>query len=221
MPFELLTPTAAMLSTVTPRTEVHGEDRVVAISLALKLTGANTLLDRMSPTLRPTLYQAVEGQDQLPGVEPATPLLRTKGIEQVVLSGALEGWTLTVAHGIDEDDPITLGGCKVDKFRVVPHEGGSVDLHFRVGTNDVDAEEIGLLCGKLQTEIEITLKAPEAPAPVIDGSVEAFRRDHPETGDEPTAEDLFAAAVGEDDGPGAGDSDATAGRARAVEAEIE
>lgn len=120
MPFELTTPTAAILSTVTPRTEVHGDDRVFAISLGIKLVGANTLLDKLSPTLRDTLYKAVEVQDVLPGVEESTPLLRTRGIEQVTLAGSLEGWTLTVDHGIDEDAPITLGGCRVDKFRVVP-----------------------------------------------------------------------------------------------------
>jgi hypothetical protein len=188
MAFEL-TPTAAQLTSVTPRTEMHGDDRVFAISLGIKITGANTMLDKLSPTLRHTLYKAVEGQDQLPGVEVTTPLLRCRGIEELKLAGTLEGWTLTVDHGIDEADPIKLGGCKVDKFRVVPSEGGSVDLMFRVGSNDIDANEAGQLCSHLSQEITITLTAPKAQEPAIDGSVEAFRRDHPD------ATDLFAAGA--------------------------
>lgn len=194
MPFELLTPTAAILSTVTPRTEVHGDDRVFAISLGIKLVGANTLLDKLSPTLRDTLYKAVEDQDVLPGVEVSTPLLRTRGIEQVTLAGSLEGWTLTVDHGIDEDAPIALGGCRVDKFRVVPSEGGTVELNFRIGSNDIDSTEAGLLCSHLSQEINITLKAPEKAADTIDGSVGAFKRDHPDSVD-PT--DLFLDQHGE------------------------
>lgn len=180
--------TPAILASVTPRTETHGQDKVFAISLGLKIVAANTLLDKLSPTLRPTLYKAAEDQDDLPGVEPSTPALRTRGIDQVTLAGSLEGWTITVDHGIDEDDPITLGGCKVDKFRVVPKEGGTVELLFRVGSNDIDATEAGLLCSHLSQEIKITLRAPEKPVDVIDGSVDAFKRDHPDAGD-PT--DLF------------------------------
>ena len=199
-----LTATPAKLTSVTPRTEKHGDADVFAISLGIKLTGANTLLDKLSPTLRHALYKAVEGQDQLPGVEPSTPLLRTRGMEEIKLAGTFEGWTVAIDHGIDESDPIKLGGSKVDKLRVVPHEGGSVDLMFRVGSSDIDATEAGLLCSHLAQDIEITLVAPVpvADKPVIDGTV-----GHPgaaaAAAGQASAEDLFAA--GSD--PGEGDPD--------------
>jgi hypothetical protein len=211
MQFELPTPTPAMLTSVTPRTEIHGDDKVFAISLGLKLTGPNTLLDKLSPTMRTTLYQAVEGQEQLPGVEPATPLLRTRGIEQVNCAGKLEGWTLYVDHGIDEGDPIALGDAKLDKFRVCPKEGGSIELLFRVGTSDIDSEEAGLLCSKLGTEITITLRAPELKVdkPVIDGTV-----GHAGLAAQRSAEESGQRSLGdpedETDGDGEGDApDAT------------
>lgn len=188
MPFELTEPTDATLCSVTPRTETHGDDRVFAISLGIKIVGPNTMLDRLSPSLRETLYMAVEGQDQLPGVERTTPLLRTKGIEQVTLAGTMEGATLHVDHGIDSSDPITLGGCKVDKFRVSPKEGGTVELMFRVGSNDIDATEAGLLCSHLSQQISITLSAPKPLADAIDGTTAAFEADHPD------ATDLFVDA---------------------------
>jgi len=127
MPFELRTPTAAILRTVTPRTEIHGEDKVSAISLGLSITGPNTLLDALDGgKLRNALYMAVPDQDLLPGVEPSTPLLRARGIEEVKCAGTFEGWTVRFEHGIDDDSAIVLGGSKVDKFRVIPTEGGSV-----------------------------------------------------------------------------------------------
>lgn len=203
MPFELRTPTAATLKTVTPRTEIHGDEPVSAISLGLSITGPNTLLDALDGgKLRHALYMAVPGQEDLPGVEPSTPLLRARGIEEVKCAGTLEGWTVAFQHGIGED--IELGASKVDKFRVKPMEGGSIELLFRVGTSDISEDEAGALFGKLGQEVMITVTAPviASGAPVIDGTTEAFKADHPEAGD------LFADRVDDDSaGPGAGSSD--------------
>ena len=207
----------ATLKSVTPRTESNGDDDVFAVSLGFKITAVNTILDRLAPALRDSLYKAVDGQEQLPGIDPSTPLLRVRGIESLTLAGTFEGWTLAVAHGIDEDEPITLGGAKVDKFKVAPHEGGSVDLSFRVSSSDIDATEAGLLCAKLSQSVSITLTAPvKMENQAIDGSVGAFKADHPEsdlfTEPDPVARDateMFAAQHGQDGegGPGAGDSD--------------
>ena len=215
MTFELNN-TAAKLTSVTPRTEVHGDERVFAISLGIQIRGANTLLDKLSPGLRETLYKAVDDQDELPEVESVTPLLRSKGIDQIALAKSLEGWTINIDHGIDENAPITLGGCSVKKFRVVPHEGGSIDLSFSVGSNDIDATEAGLLCSHLSQEIVVTLTAPIPKEPAIDGTAEAFRRDTGTAPDDLTGNlfDTSAAAQdatdafirsGTDEGLGAGD----------------
>lgn len=210
MAFEL-TDAAAKLSSVTPRTERHGDDEVFAISLGFKLTTANTILDRLNPTLRDALYKSVEGQEVLPGVDPTTPLLRTRAIDSLSLGACFEGWTLTIPHGIDEDQPIKLGNARVDKFKVTPHEGGSIDLTFRVGSNDIDATEAGLLCARLGQEVDISLTAPVIAngMPAIDGSVDAFKADHPDAGDlfAAGANEQHAGDFGTDDAPGTGSSD--------------
>ena len=202
-----LTNTPATLTSVTPRTEVHGDDKVFAISLGLKITGPNTLLDKLTPALRHMIYTAKpDATPELPGVEESTPLLRCPGVELMTLKAALEGWTLAVDHGIDEADPITLGGCKVDKFKVAPSQGGTVDLMFRIGSNDVDAEEAGLLCSHLSQEISITLTPPAPKPEAIDGTV-----GHPGAQRGPDAGELFAAEHGgpEDEPSEGGDPDAS------------
>lgn len=192
--FELTTPTTARVKSATPRGEHHGEDLVVAITLRLQITGPNTLLDVLSSTLRHGLYMAVPGQEQLPGVEPATPLLRTKDITKADVAGSFEGWTMKVDHGIHGDEePITMSGCKVDKFKLDEiMEGGTVKWSFNVGSNDLNDDELGILCGKLGSEITFTLHAPEKPAEAINGTKAAFEADHPD------ATGLFAAGA---DGP--------------------
>jgi hypothetical protein len=202
MAFEL-THQSATLKTVTPRKEAHGDSKVTAVSFGLKFTAPNTLLDHLSPSLRTTLYKpaAIEGQEPLEGVDEPTPLLRTRGIETVKLVGTLEGWTVQVDHGIDEDDPMTFGGCKLDAFSVAPMEGGTVELHLRVGTSDIDAAEIGLLCDKLQEEIVVSITAPKPMEPAIDGSPDGGGPGFSEPDD---AGDLFAAMHGQDDADGEG-----------------
>lgn len=193
--FQILDFTYATLASLTTRVEKHGDDNKPAVSMRLEIEAPNTLLDVIDPQIRHALYMAVDGQDQLPGVEPATPVLRCNSFEKHTLATAHEGWTLAVDYGIDEEAPMVFGGCKVDKFGVDAKQGGSVVLSFRVGTSDIDADRFGKLAMHNGDEIAITLKAPEKKAEPIDGTAAAFEADHPDAGD------LFAAgAAGETNG---------------------
>ena len=190
--FELPTMTEAHVASVTNRIEKHGDEEVPAVSIGLQITAANTLLDLIDPTLRHALYKAVEGQEELPGLEPATPVLRCNSFETHTLTTAHEGWSLSVDDGIDETIPMTFGGCKVDKFKVEAKQGGSIVLRLRVGTSDVDAEKLGKLAMHNGQSIWITLTKPVR-SEAIDGTGADFKADHPDAGD------LFAAEHGGDD----------------------
>lgn len=184
---------AATLKSVTIRKETHGDSKVTAVSFGLRFTAPNTLLDHLSPTLRTTLYKpaAIDGQEPLEGVDQPTPLLRQPGIEMLSLKGELNGWTVMIDHGIDEADPMTFGGCKIDGFKVAPMEGGTVELHARVGTSDIDPAEIGILGDKLQEEVVVSITAPKPMERPIDGTTEAFQKDHPEGGANDSTGSLF------------------------------
>jgi hypothetical protein len=196
--FQILTFIEARLATLTPRSEKHGDEDVPAVSLALEITCANTLLDVIDPKIRHSLYMAVEGQEQLPGVEPATPILRCNSFDRHTLPAKYEGWTMQIDDGIDDTKPMMFGGCKVDKFSVEAKQGGSVVLRMRVGTSDLDAERSGFLGMHVGQPVWITLTAPEKKPEAIDASKDA--KDMP-----PDAGTLFAEAHG--DGPGDDDAD--------------
>lgn len=183
--FKLTEWTRAVLATKTDRTEHHGDDRVPAVTLGFKITGPNTILDAFGEPydFRHAIYMAPEGQEQLDGID-STPLLRSIGIDKITLSVPKhEGWRLQVDHGIDENDPIDMANCSVSKFKLTPFQGGSCELAFQVSTDDIDAEYGGLLFMKLGQEVAIKLLAPEPKPDAIDGSVEAFERDHPGAGE--------------------------------------
>lgn len=194
--FQLTEFTEARLASVQNRTEKHGDEDVPAVTLSTVITAANTLLDTIDPGLRHALYKAVDGQEQLPGVEPSTPVLRANCIDTVVLTTMHEGWRLLVDDGIDDTDPMVFDGVKVDKLRVDAKQGGSIELTMRLGTSDIDADRLGKLGMHNGQSIWVKLLKPEVKADAIDGSVEAFNKDHPEFGDGRDATDLFAAGAG-------------------------
>lgn len=185
--FQIHEMTEVRLATFTKREETHGDEKVPAVTIAVELTGANTLLDSIDPAIRHALYKAVDDQEQLPGVEPATPVLRCNAFEKHTLTAAHEGWMLNVDDGLDETTPMAFGGCKVDRLQIEAKQGGTIVLRFRIGTSDLDAERLGKLGMLHGHSMWVTLKAPEWPEDAIDGSSEAFEADHPDAGD------LFAA----------------------------
>lgn len=207
--FQFLTPQQAQLMSFTGRTEVHGKDRVPAVSFRLRFSGPNTLLDLLSPTLRPAFYTAAEGQEVLPGVEPSTPNLRSKDVTHLALGAVYEGWTVHIEHGIDESTHLEMGNAKIDSFSVDFHDGGSVDIECRVSTSDVDALGAGLLWSKQLRTLPVCLIAPkaletnpeagkaEATGAEIDGTQAAFERDHPPLEDDGQQSILDAMQRGE------------------------
>lgn len=204
--FQIHETTEAALTAVTNRIEKLGDEDVPAVSLQISIEAANTLLDQIDPNIRHALYKAVEGQDQLPGVEPATPVLRCNSFDQITLTQAHEGWTLEIDDGINEEAPMCFSGCKVDKFRVDAKQGGSIVLRLRIGTSDVDADRLGALAMHKGQSIWVRLKPPAKPVDVIDGSPEAFERDHPGASGQADlldteAGDVFAAEHGGQPGP--------------------
>lgn len=207
--FQILEFTEAKLATLTPRSERHGDDEKPAVSLALTIEGPNTMLDCIDPKIRHSLYMPKpDAEPELPGVEPSTPILRCNSFETHKLATAHEGWTLAIDDGVDGTDPMLFGGCKVDKFTIDAKQGGSIELKFRVGTSDLDAERSGFLGMHVGQPVWITLKVPEKKPDAIDGTQSAFERDHPPG--EGDATDLFSQTSAEG-GAGPGDEDDSEG----------
>jgi hypothetical protein len=163
--FELLTLTEATLTTFTGRTETHGKATVPAVSFRLRFSGPNTLLDLLSPTARKTFYMAAEGQEDLPGVDPTTPHLRSRDIKAWAPEYAYEGWTVTIDSSGNEDARIEMGGCKVDNFSCELHDDpGMVDIELRVSTSNVNRFGAGWLWSKQQQKVFVMLAAPLTPS---------------------------------------------------------
>lgn len=190
--FQILEFTEARLATLTSRSEKHGEDDKPAVSLGLELTVGNDLLDSIDPEIARALFKHPDTKP-LPGVRDAMTVLRCNSFERVTLPTKHDGWTLQVDDGIDDSNPLTFGSCKVDKFSVEPHQGGSVTLRLRIGTSDLDAARSGMLAMHVGQPIWITLVAPK-PGEEKQAQPKVEQQD---------AGDIFAASAGQDEKAGA------------------
>jgi len=207
MLFSLPNNTECVLTTFVGRTQKSGPEDVPAVTFRLKMASvSNMLLDLFSKTIRHTVYRAVEGQEQLPGMEDTTPILQSKDLTDWAPDTCLEGWRVIVARGIGDDSALQMGSCKVDDFRFSFLDGGHMDVDFRISTADVDEDGAGMLWGRQKRKVFVMITEPEAPSakPAIDGSVEAFKKDHPEFADGADAGDLFAEQHGGEGGAGDG-----------------
>lgn len=63
-------------------------------------------------------------------------------------------------YGLGGPSDIVLGEVKVDKFKFICQEGGTVAVIFRVICHPETAD-VGRLCEFIQREVEITVTPPE------------------------------------------------------------
>lgn len=156
----------AYVSSWNARSEKHGDERVPAGDLKLRVKASNTMLDQIDPDLRPMFYKRTnartrEAQETIPGTEATdTPALATNRIDNIDIKYEISGYRLRIYGGISDEPQIELYDVTVDKVVATLFEGGTIDIEFRV-RSEVDAEESGALHMLLQRDIDIDLMPPE------------------------------------------------------------
>lgn len=167
--------TSVFIESANPRPEKHGTEDVIAISLNLRLSDSNDILDLVSDDLREGCFDR-DDNEPIPGMNDRRVNLRSVDLDGVMLPmkrvAPLEGATVFFDYGADgEENPITLTKSKVDKFSAVLHKGGTGDVFLRVGSNDISPDEIGALCSKMRQWIRIRVEpAIESEKPTTDAA---------------------------------------------------
>lgn len=174
--FALPTPTAGKVRTINLRTEMHGDANVHAFDIGVRITGPSSLLDLLHSSLREQLYlPPIENQASIPGEVPPWTVLRCDAVPGVAVKHELVGRNVTLAPSVEIEsvmrnaDELQLTDCNVNKFHVTAHQGGSVDIDFRIQCSDIDAEAIGMAGAMLQQEVKVAIThtevAPNQAAP--------------------------------------------------------
>ena len=169
MRLEYIGKTKAKLVNVNVLAQKLGQTELrPAISLRFKVTSANDILNQLDPKLRPFLYEknsAAQTQGALDGVPVVSDLPALTQAAQKI--GAL-GWDdeqtgckLHIYQGATGHGDIKLKDGTVDKVKIEPHDGGTVDVFFDFYAADLDAETMGEIAVLHQHEMDIELTAPE------------------------------------------------------------
>lgn len=157
----------ALLSSVNPRSEIHGEEKMPAGDLKLRVNLSNDCLAMLHPTLKAMLYhydKQIDADlvDTASASDPAyAPHLRFPEIPAINWKGEMVGAQVIAHIGIDDKSNIVLHPCTVNNLVLEPQQGGTVKVSFRVQAHP-DEKQFGKLCGLIGTEIDVSVVPPKA-----------------------------------------------------------
>jgi hypothetical protein len=150
------------LISVNARAEIHGDERKSAFDLMMSASCCADVLADFHPQLVPMLFKKPSNPDLIEQLDThALTELKFPLLGALKWHAEYEGYTLIVAHGLGGKSDLKLIECKIDKFRILPVNGGAVTVQFRVIVHP-EAKDVGKLCEKIQQEIDIKLVAPPA-----------------------------------------------------------
>lgn len=136
------------------RTENAGEEKKPAATIHLKQVVSNEVLEMLGSHLRESFYRK-----ELPADDPTdladqglapkdglTRLKHPKITSAIEYGEVLENYHFELYYGITDEPAVKLGGCKVDGFKILPLEGGSVEIKYRIACHPDEAA-----AGKMHT----------------------------------------------------------------------
>jgi len=155
---------SAKVAHVNLREEKHGDEPVLACDVEVTADVPNTFLSQLSPTLKASLYQAEGAQ-----VGAQTPLIDDGTHLPVLLYPQLGriAWELkmpaahVVLHGARKSEDVVLV-ADVNKLRLSPKEGGTVEIQFRCQFPPVP-EQVGAVGAMLGRTVKVSVKPNDAP----------------------------------------------------------
>lgn len=150
-----------LLSSVTPLSEKHGDERKAAVSLKLQVVVANAVLDNFAKGLKEAFFRKAVKDENFQIFEGADALVALKFplLGAVPIEGDWPGYEMELMLGQDPEDSIPLVDCTVKKINFECMEGGSVIITFSVHCHPEPAET-GELCTKIQQDITVSLIPP-------------------------------------------------------------
>jgi len=156
----------ALLNSINPRGENHGDETKLACDIGLKFKMSNRVLDMLQPGLCALMYQkdalaGVNTQEGMEFEEGALPYLRFPALGKFPWAYNGAGYQFHIINDtLNGDEVIAVKDCKVNNFQIECQEGGTIELSVRIQGNP-DEETIGQLCHYLKQDVKVSLLPPE------------------------------------------------------------
>jgi hypothetical protein len=142
------------------RREIHGDEQVNGIDLRFRVELSNETIVHFSPTLKTSLWKREDTPQS--DIEPeSVPYTIVKNPEMGTIKWDVkyECGRFVVHHGIDEKSDIAFALAKVNKFSILPRNGGRYVCEFRVQISDPDASDIAKLSAVLGQTVYASVDA--------------------------------------------------------------
>lgn len=145
------------VTNVNARTEKHGEDNVLALDLQIEARMSNDALSMFSPTLKNAFYFRDESiQGELIDDKTHAPNLRNPLIGTIKYGAEFDHMQVRIHHGVRDEDDIVFSDAKVDKFKFICQEGGTVVIAFRAQVHPTEKDAAKLLT-LIQSEVHVSV----------------------------------------------------------------
>ena len=216
MAFELSEVTAVEVTKVNVRTELHGEERVLAVDIRCRLTGENLILDRIKEGLREHYYYnkaMTAGQEALPGVVIPMPNLRhpelpTEGIAfEHGPKGKSRGYRFIRDYGTDEArwdfSDVALSNMLLKEL----HEGGSSTIEWTLSYNGDELADTETLNNVVRLGVEGSIHMKLLAPPELLPMKKGYRAGKPDTPVGTASDEGQKELDGDDTQEGDGDDD--------------
>ena len=170
MTFELEIPTTARLLDIIVLSQKNRQpDENPGAKLSFQATLPNDALADFDGMLKSFLFTKVgkaSTQGTLEGVAPVsdTPNLSGIGahIPTLKWTQELTGYSLEIDLGLGgKKSNLAIEDCKLSNWRLLPKEGGTVDVKFDCESSDVSEQAFGKLAKLKSREVKIKLLAPQ------------------------------------------------------------
>lgn len=165
----------AKLTSVNPRAEIHGADRVMAADIKFEIKVSNDVLSEFDPQLKSSLYRKPDENDSQAELAISDagylPKLKFPQMGAIKWDKEFAGDELVVHYGVSGKDDIAFTAKSVDNFRFDCQDGGTVIVSFRVIAHP-KPEDLGRLCEMIQQEVSISM-IPPSPAELAEQALKA------------------------------------------------
>jgi hypothetical protein len=149
MSFELPEVTAVAFTNANVRRELHGEEHVRAVDIAMSMKGENTLLDLIEPGLREHHFcnrAMTAGQETLPDVVIPLPNVRHAKLPtkfQYAKGEKWRGYRFVLDFGLGGDSNLDFSDCVLTGIWYELSEGGSVEIGWTIQYNGEELTDDG------------------------------------------------------------------------------
>lgn len=142
---------------VNARMEKHGDENTLAADVSIEARMPNEALSMFSPTLKNAFYFKDESvQGDLVDDKTHAPNLRNPLIGAIKYAAEMEHMQVRIHHGVRDEDDIVFSESKINKFKFICQEGGTVVIAFRAQVHPTEMDAAKLL-SLIQSEVHVSV----------------------------------------------------------------